>query len=112
MNKSILVLTCMALSACAESKAPECQAGWKRCNGAAVEICNRNDLQWRQAQNCVESGYDDCAEVTVRYTEEDVAAPMCRGDEQEYSTCATEDTRRDVWVKDWICVDRGRPGQG
>jgi hypothetical protein len=98
--------------ACQGENSPECQSGWKRCNGVTVQTCNPNTLRWRNAINCLEAGYDDCAEVTVRYTESDVSAPLCRGDETEYRRCVTEDTRKDVWVNDWICIDRGQPGQG
>lgn len=93
-------------------KAPECQQGWKRCNGVTVQTCNPNTLRWRNAINCLEAGYDDCAEVTVRYADDSAAPPMCKGQEPAYSTCATEDSRQVVWVKDFICVDRGLPGQG
>ena len=114
MMKQVLFLTAILLSVvmgCAEQQ-PQCQQGWKRCRGVTIQTCNPDTMQWQDSTNCVKAGYDDCAEATVRYSGGSATPPLCQGTEPTYSTCATEDTRQAVWVRDFICVDRGQPGQG
>lgn len=114
MVKTILFLGAMLLAGlmgCSEDHA-QCQQGWKRCNGVTIQTCDPNTLQWRDGVNCLKAGYDDCAEATVRYADGSSEPPLCQGSEPMYSTCATSDTRHQVWVRDFICVDRGQPGQG